>query len=306
MHGVAEIIRALAALLWPLIVLLLLIVYRPEVQRFFRRIRRARGKVMGQELELELDALDSSATEAQEEASTVEVRAVEPPAPTETGDPAKPGAASEHFPSPRLEAADDPVERVLQDAASSPRLALVTLSGELERTLRRILASSQSAENWERKSLQQMIRRIDLGPGIGRGVRQFSDVRNRVVHGRDVDDEDVVRTLDSGLKLLSALISVDYERHIVEYSLVPVFSDSDAMQTREITAVILRTSTATTARRDVFPCRRQYRSGEEVTWEWLSSTAWPRSWYRDPSTGEIESAWDAAAEFVGRPVSALD
>lgn len=45
--------------------------------------------------------------------------------------------------------------------------------------------------------------------------------------------------------------------------------------------------------------------GEAVTWEWNMSHIYPRAWYRNPRTDQIEEAWTESAEFAGRPVHAL-
>jgi hypothetical protein len=296
----ADLIRAFASLLWPLIVLLLLITYRPEVLRILRRLKRGRGKILGQELEFELDELETSASQAAEEAPQAQLPRAEVPAlPAPEDQPPPPRR-------PALAEPDDPIERVLTEAAVSPRLGLVTLAAEMERTMRRILAGSQPPENWERRSLPQMIRRIEeLPPTLSRAIRQFYEVRSRVVHGHDVEEADVVRTLDSGLTILSALRDLDYEIHEVVHARVEVYGDADGTQAREIHAVILNSYSKTQSRRDVFPTRREYLPGQEVTWEWDFSHDWPESWYRDPDTGEIMHAWTSAAEFAGRPIETV-
>jgi hypothetical protein len=47
MHSAAELLRAIAAIAWPAIVLVLFLVYRPQVIRLLSRLRR--GKLFGQE-----------------------------------------------------------------------------------------------------------------------------------------------------------------------------------------------------------------------------------------------------------------
>jgi hypothetical protein len=201
---------------------------------------------------------------------------------------------------------DDPVERILSEAAVSPRLGLVTLAAELERTVRRILASSQPPENWERRSLPYMLRKLQVPPSLRRAVQQFYAVRSRVVHGHEVDEEDVIRTLDSGLKILTTLRAFDYEAHEVAHPRVDVFEDPEGSRLREIKAVVLNSFSRTGSQRRVFPTRQSYERGQLVTWEWDFAHTWPQSWYRDPDTNEIEKAWDSSVEFAGRPLDTVD
>lgn len=42
MHDVAELIHALAALAWPIVVLALLVIYKPDVVRLLERVKRAK------------------------------------------------------------------------------------------------------------------------------------------------------------------------------------------------------------------------------------------------------------------------
>jgi hypothetical protein len=289
----------------------LLIVYRTEVVRLIRRFKR--GKIFGQEVEFGVDQFEVTATKAEEEAPNAPLP-IPPATPPELDVVKQSQDQGGVKPLPKVTSVGssltfswriDPEENVLSDAAMSPRLGLVTLSGELEKTVRRILASSQGPETWERRSLPQMIAGMQLPENVRRGVTQFYAVRNKLVHGRNVDDEDVVRALDSGLKLLGALRALPHETHTVRFPAVEVFADDTATQPREIKAVVLDTTSPGNARRDVFPTRRQYREGQVLSWEWDTSRAWNESWYRDPDTNEVMKAWDSAAEFAGRPLDEI-
>jgi hypothetical protein len=146
----ADLIRAFAALAWPLIVLVLLIVYKPDVVKLMNRLRR--GKLLGQEIEFDLDKLEASATAALEQSADAPAALPpsEPPSPAEPDAPPKEEASRESKSpaSPAPTTAEETEAAILDEAAISARLALISLSAQLERTMRLILASSQPAENW--------------------------------------------------------------------------------------------------------------------------------------------------------------
>jgi hypothetical protein len=47
----ADLLRAIAALLWPLLVLVVVFLFRREIRDILRKVKR--GKILGQELEIE-------------------------------------------------------------------------------------------------------------------------------------------------------------------------------------------------------------------------------------------------------------
>jgi hypothetical protein len=61
MEAWSDLLRGVAAVLWPIVILVLLLIFRPEVTGLFSRLRKA--KLLGQEVELDesLDKLNRSA-----------------------------------------------------------------------------------------------------------------------------------------------------------------------------------------------------------------------------------------------------
>lgn len=55
---------------------------------------------------------------------------------------------------------------------------------------------------------------------------------------------------------------------------------------------------------DVVPTRKNYEPGQIVTWMLNNKKMWEKSWYRNPESGQIESAWTLHVEFVGQLISA--
>jgi hypothetical protein len=193
--------------------------------------------------------------------------------------------------------------RIRQSLHSSPWL-------EIERQARQILASSQDPSNWERGSLGQYLSRLELSPDMREAVDEFRKVRNEIVHGRGATDDDALRAIDSGLKILSAIGRVPRAVHVVYATDLPIFADAEGRQERGDVRGLMLESTSrpdpATPERHVYPTTRtHFQQGKAVAWEWDLSKVWPESWYRDPDTNEIEYAWGEAGEFIGRHLDEL-
>lgn len=46
--------------------------------------------------------------------------------------------------------------------------------------------------------------------------------------------------------------------------------------------------------------RTDYRTGEDVTWDFDWSKRYGQTWYRHPQTQEVKHAWQGSMEFNGR------
>jgi hypothetical protein len=135
-------------------------------------------------------------------------------------------------------------------------------------------------------------------------VREFRDVRRRIVHGSDVSGHEVLRAIDLGSSILQALRRVPREVHVV----VAPSVESSRTKPRDVRAVLLESTNLVDRRPGsprAFPTRRDYKKGQTVSWEWKFDTIWDESWYRDPDTGQIAYAWTSSAEFDGRPLKSL-
>ena len=289
MKEITELIQAIVALLWPAFAFTVFFTYKKEVRILLQRIRR--GKLLGQEIELEgsLQELERSASQA-----IIEVSAVDAPRSAREVD---------------VESLEDDVnQKILQDAAASPKAALLILASELEREVRRLLAST----GWDRGQ-----RVVGIHPGIdilaesnlvpanlGGAVRLFSDMRNRLVHGHTASEDDILRAIDSGLTILKAIRAVPHETNVVAHVDVPLYSDENGRTLLTgVTGVILETTSPGGARKDhrIFPTtQRHFIPGMRVAWEWNQTTIYAPTWYRKPGTIELEKAFHSSMEFVGR------
>lgn len=193
----AELLKALSSLLWPVVILVLIVAFKNDLRRLISNRRLKRGKLFGQEFELE-EQLDRLQREAEQL----------PPPPPPQAEPPTPAVPGE-TPPPR----PDPLgvtRQILTEAGTSPKAALMLLSSEIEGEMRQVVESIGVAPRSNSRPLD-MVRLLEQIPAVPREVRQlmfsFRDVRNRIVHGYQADPDDVLRAIDVGMQILSIVRS---------------------------------------------------------------------------------------------------
>ncbi len=193
MSVLVELLKALAALLWPAAFIYLIYTFKDDVRRLVAGRVLKKGKILGQEFELEaqLDQLEKK-TEALPEAVAA-------------------GAATEEHGLPRLTDVErevyDVTRQVLMEAGTSPKAALMSLAAQMEAELREVLrragAPSGSRTTW--RDSVAFLRRRGVSEELLDSMIRFRNVRNRIIHGHEADDDDVFRALDLGLRILYAV-----------------------------------------------------------------------------------------------------
>lgn len=289
MSELAELLNAIASLLWPVLVFVALLIFRDEIAGLVGRIRK--GKFLGQELELsdELVKLQITAAEASEEVASLPPPAIEPDTKEQTAE-------------------EDPVKGIIEEAARSPKAALMLLAAEVEKEARRTLASVGKLQGSRPMTLVQTINELDSHYGLPKHVssslRLFWDTRNKIVHGSESDDRNVFSAIDSGVTILRTLQALPRETNWVHHEGVPIYSDPECTnEIKGVKGIILKTSSSSGARTffRIFPSTRtHFKKGKRVAWEWSFEKKWDDAWYRDPDTNEMERAWNSSAEFIGR------
>lgn len=293
--GFESVMRGIAAVVWPVVAIVIVLTFKSEIADLLRRLRR--GRLLGQEIELD-KSLDELERGAQQLASKPLPR-VDASNPADAG-PAR-GASS---------TVEAQTQDILDLAAQSPKAALMQLSATIEREARRLLAATGHADEVPGPaSLRAMVEVLERATALQRGtldvVRNFAEVRNRIVHGHQgTPDDEVLRAIDAGLIILRALATAPRERNVVYHPGVTLYSNADATETvAGARGVILETTSAGGAMKSlrIFPTTRtHFERGREVAWEWNSERSWGSTWYRHPDTGGVEQAWDGSLEFIGR------
>lgn len=138
---------------------------------------------------------------------------------------------------------------------------------------------------------------------IPSSLKFFWEARNKLIHGGDASQEDILRAIDSGIMILKALKAFPTEVNVVYHPGVKLFYDPLCINAvPNAKGVILETESpgGATKRFRIFPTRSHFQKGKRVAWEWDYELTWGPAWYKDPDTDEIKQAWISSAEFVGR------
>ena len=295
MSDYATLLQAIAALLWPLFAFTALFVFRAQIADIAHRLKR--GKLLGQEIELNesLKRLDESATSIEQTVAALPAQVNEPP------------NQEEQLQEERI------VRDIVSEAARSPKAALILLASELEKLARQLLASTGHLQGRRYIPVFQAIAELDEKYGLPRHVpsslKFFWEARNRLIHGGEGTDEDILRAVDSGLTILKALQAFPREINVVYRPGVDLFSNPDLSDPiPNAKGVLLETLApgGTTKSLRIFPTTRtHFEKGRQVAWEWNMQNVWGKTWYRDPDTGEVKMAFGSSAEFVGRHLDEL-
>lgn len=292
-----DVIAKLAATtLWPIVVLVLVMLFKGEISSVIKRIKR--GKVLGNEFELseKLDELAKTTEKAQREIYV-------PPSPSEP--PAEPL---------QIESSERDIEKIIDIASDKSEFGLILLAQTIEKEMKRLLAMTGHLGGRRSVSYRDMAEYLGRNSTVSGNLRKsldlFWDVRNKIVHGHgSVDKENLIRAIDIGLTILSAIKAIPHEKNIVAHPGADMFADQEGRQPIEgVKALILETTAPEGSKKltRVFPTTKtHYRQGMTVSWEWNMDKTWAKCYYRDPWTSEIKNGWNSAAEFVGRDIEAI-
>lgn len=294
-NAAATLIRAIGSVLWPLVIAGAIYAFQVELRSLLRRLSHIKkGKVFGQEFELEekLDQLQEATEKAEKEI----VATQQTPLKLERSEPAE-----------LLE------EQLLRDASKSPKVTLMLLAAELDKRIHRLLAASGWQQSIKAVSTSAAIEQLraqgSLPEHVSGSVKLFQEVRNKIVHGKIADDQDILRAIDSGFTLLRAIESIPLESNTVHCTDLPFYSDSECVDlVSAATAIILETVSPGGSQKSfrVFPTtRNHFEVGQRVAWEWNPAKTWGPSWYKNPDTAKCTMAWQSSVEFIGRHLDDL-
>src|SRR5574341_2115918 len=132
MHEWAELLKAIGALAWPIVVFVVAFLYRSEVRQLVGRLKR--GRILGQEIELEtsLKQLEQTAAVAASEVPALPPSAVQLDPTQDASNTTSPGGTVQEI--------LDAETRILSEASRSPKLALISLASQLEREVHHLMA----------------------------------------------------------------------------------------------------------------------------------------------------------------------
>lgn len=296
MKDFAELLKAIASLLWPIVALVLIFVFKPQIKGLLTRVKS--GKVLGQEFQLS-EALQELNVAANVGYSEVVPRR-QPALPSPSGSSAV------------VDDSESFEHEVLDVASRSPKIALLSLSAEIERVLWELLGTLGLLEKRGyvpvRQAFDLLGRRVPSE--VRASVGLFMKVRNQIVHGGEAREGDVVSAIDSGITILRTLKAIPYQVHAVRHTSVPLYSDAEGQQRRhDVSGVIVESKDLVrgTSVIRVFPTTKtHFKPGVIVCWEWDLTHVWGPTWYRNPTNDQIEKGWDESGEFVGPPINDVE
>lgn len=337
MDLLSDVLAAVGNLPWSgvILILVLTLVFRRDLPSLMRRVKRI--KIPGIELEFheELDQLRENAAQAAHDvissptvhalsATSIGTSSAHADALVVTATATDPQEVAvglsdhgviqveERFEVSRIEAADTVVDRILDQAISDPKVALIRLSIELERELRLLLGSlGFLGDGRSSLPLQTAIetlskRHSPLPISVFNAMNNFRRVRNLIIHGGDGTRDDVLRAIDSGLIVYRTLQTIPHAKYFVHHPGTEVYADYQAKEMQQgVKAVVIEEVSAggVMRTRHVLPTQRtHYVKGMRVSWEFSDKAGWGESWYRDPDTAEVKYGWSASIEFVGRNI----
>ena len=289
---IIELIVAIAKLLWPVVTLVLVLIFRRDIAALLRRVRK--GKILGQEMELDptVTEFGKVVKEAQEEIPDSSV--------------------TEEQYEKDIHQLDQDEREVLEAAKLNTELGVIKLSSILEREIRTLAGSLGQVKSRSHLPATHIFRTlVDKGylpAHTTESLQIFWNLRNQIVHGHtQCAEREALRVLDIGLVLLKTVKSIPHEINVVYHPGVDLFYDLECMQLVEgAKGLILETTSSGKAEvfKRIFPTTRfdYYKRGRRVTWEWDLSRVWGNTWYVNPDTGEKSKAWDSAGEFTGRHI----
>jgi hypothetical protein len=293
MSEISELLKALASLLWPIFAFVALFLFKNQIADVMGRMKK--GKLLGQEIELSesLVKLQKTASAISEEVASLPVSETE----------VTPETIKEQ------EESESSIRAILHEMARSPKAALILLATEIEREARQVLGSVGLLKGRRHVPITQALGELDKQYGglpghVSSGLKHFWEIRNRLIHGGEADEQSILSAIDSGVTILKALQALPREVNVVYHPGVTVFSDPECKNEISNTkGVILETSSPSGARKFVriFPTTKtHFKKARRVAWEWSNEHIWGETWYRDPDTNEIKIAWSSSMEFVGR------
>jgi PIN like domain len=203
------------------------------------------------------------------------------------------------------EVRQEEVQFRIEHSQEQPKIKLIVLASEIEKELRLLLAKMGLSQYLQGGILNSLKLLESQGFSEIEKADYFWSIYNQNICGRKVDSDEVLLAVDYGLSILKNLKLIRHQVMIVCHPGVTIYSDSDCRQVQEsVKGLILEIRNQPG---DTFVCfvvypttLTHFTKGKILTSEWNMSNIWEESWYQDPETNEIKSAWGSAAEFIGR------
>ncbi|MGH7717790.1 MAG: hypothetical protein ACREON_02945 [Gemmatimonadaceae bacterium] len=303
MSAFAELLRAIGALLWPIVTLIGLLLFRNDLRAVLGRLRK--GKLLGQEVEL-----DRSIAAFHDIVATASSAPTEP---LETPAGSAPKRLAHGAGNTRADGSGaDDIQEIIALSSRAPRSALLRLSEALERDIRVFAHATSAPLRAEfispREAAGLLVRAGVLPAPVGESLAQFWDLRNTVIHGAEASESDLFRLIDSGLELLRTVRRIPAEVITVLDPGFPVYHDEGCTQefvNIKGISLLYHAPGMEMVRIWGVAKDRTFTRGTHVTKEWDCDRKHGPAWYIDSASSARKQAWTGICEFVGKPIAGL-
>ncbi len=279
-----EVIKIIPGILWPILAITLIIVYKTDIKNILKRIKK--WTILWNDFELteQIDALQSNIKDSNKSIPTT------------------PNKATNQASLFKIE------------SINNPKLALIYLATDIERELNDILYStwwSTMTNIWNlRDGLNFLKNNWSISISIASWIDIFLDIRNKIIHSKEpVQDDEILRVIDIWVSLLNALESIPREINVVYMKDVQLFADLELKDPVNFwNWIILETMSWWKILKShrIFPTTQtNYVEGHKVSWEWWFENQWWETYYLNPITKKAELAWSSSVEFKGRDIEHL-
>jgi len=299
---IIELITALSSWLYPIVILVILCVYRQPISALINRIKK--GELFGTKFESDpaIDEFQKSVQKVEKEAAQIQ-ESVQQPEENE-----RKLLSNFETDDSEVKKTEIDINQILDDSKGSPELAIIRLSNLLENESIAILGSMGFLPPHPKRlstfgSIQELEIRGLLPETTLKSIRLFFDLRNNIVHGKSViDEKEILRVLDIGIVLLKTIRSIPHEIHIVD-DVVDVFEDIECTDKKENEKGVIITSESSDGSffRRLFHTSKinYYEKGKRVVWEWDLSRKFDEGWYFDKKDGKPKRI-NSSLDFIGR------
>lgn len=293
--GVPDMLRAIAALWWPLIVAFVLLTIAPQLPTIVRRLRRASWGSGVIELDPETREVESKVEVAEAQQADISAVSVD-------------SAVTEATPRD---------SELL--AAPDKGLAFIRVAASLEEALRGLGAISGLVRT-SQMTIPQLVSSLEkaqvLTNEVAGAVLAFWRTRNRVIHarGEPLTDRDLTALVDSGSRLLRVVRSIHLSAVTGNViwrvrAVVQLFLDRNVTRVDpEWRGLIVEPGNLLEPIADsvmIFPTNSQLPAASLVNLKFVEGSRVSIRWYRDPADDIVRPAWSVStavsAELIAPP-----
>lgn len=205
--------------------------------------------------------------------------------------------------------------QILELALASPKAAFMLLILEIDRELRKLLATTGALKRYLENpaptppvalNILSSVAGATVPVELKTKIAEFWTLRNIMMHQQGEYPPSVV--FDHGLSVLRVLRSVARPSYIVRKANVDLFSDKNCrVRRQDVKGVLIETFGADgkSQIKQVHPSRQEYKEGMSLTWEWNydRQVGWDVTWYKNHENEQCTLAWSESMEFIGRDIN---